>query len=180
MEINQDKIAVHKLTLLYLLHHARASLSEERLSEICAQLGLMEYFDLKTNLHDLTENHLITFLDQINGRFYSITESGSSTLSFFQKNLLYTTRSKIDTYLQAHEQELSLEASISAEYIRLSDHQYRVILRILEKNIPSFEISFLAESAAEADKYVTAWRTRALHIYRSTFELLISKQKELL
>ena len=93
-----------------------------------------------------------------------------------QKNLLFSTRSKIDTYLQAHKQELCLEASISAEYIRLSEHQYRVILRILEKNIPAFEISFLAESAAEADKYVTAWRTRALHIYRSTFETLLSKQ----
>ena len=176
MEVNQDKIAAHKLMLLYLLHHAQTPLSEERLSEICAQLGLMKYFDLKANLHDLTENQLISAVEQINGRFFSVTETGCSTLSFFQKNLLFSTRSKIDTYLQAHKQELCLEASISAEYIRLSEHQYRVILRILEKNIPAFEISFLAESAAEADKYVTAWRTRALHVYRSTFETLLSKQ----
>ena len=74
MEINQDKIAAHKLMLLYLLHHAQTPLSEERLSEICAQLGLMEYFDLKTNLHDLTENQLISAVEQINGRFFSITE----------------------------------------------------------------------------------------------------------
>ncbi len=175
METNQEKIAVYKLVILYILQQTDMPLSENRLSEMSASLNLMEYFQLKTSLYDLLKNHLIAETEQINGKFFHITDSGRTTLSFFETDLLFSLRQKINHYLQTHQQDILLEKTIYAEYIRLSDHQYRIVLRILENELPVFELSFFAQSAAEAEKYIFSWKSRAYDVYRSTFETLLAK-----
>ncbi len=174
METNQNKIAIQKLALLFFLQSADMAVSERRLSEASADLALMDYFDFKINLHDICDSHLASRKDAVHGRFYEITEVGRETLRFFLKELLYSTRQKIDAYCTDHKQDMQLESTVFAEYIRIGDDQFRVVLRILENNVSVFELSFFAASRAEADRYVSAWRKKAMEIYKSTFENLLS------
>ena len=174
METNQSKIAVQKLAILYFLHKAGRGVNERRLADACSTLALMDYFSLKVNLHDICENHLAEREDAIHGRFYTLTYVGSTTLGFFIKELLHSTRKKIDDYCETFGEDIRLDACVFAEYARVADDQYRVILRILENSVPVFELSFFATSRAEADKYLTVWRKKAMVIYETTFENLLS------
>ncbi len=169
METSRQKIAI-----LYLLSKCGVRMSEKRLTEAASQLSLMEYFSLRTNLHDLTENGLVKREDSVNGRFYSLTKVGLGTLDFFKKDLYASMREDIDAYAEKNAPDIQLESRVFAEYIRLSDDQYRVVLRIIENDLFVFEMTFFAASRGEADKYVTAWRKKALEVYRQVFEALLA------
>lgn len=176
METNQGKIAVRKVALLYALRQAAFPLDEEALAELCASLHLMEYFDLKSNLHDLLQTQWVVPRQQRNGLFYALSPTGADALSLFEDNLLRSLRAAIDGYLSEHAQELRLRTCTHAESIRLSEHHYRVTLQIMEDDLAIFELTFFADSAQEADKYLVAWKTRALSVYASAFDALLSKK----
>lgn len=177
MEIKQQKIAGQKLAILYFLHKASVRVSEQRLTEANAELALMDYFNLQTNLHDMLENHLILRQEAVNGRFFRITDVGETTLEFFIKDLLQSIRHKIDGYLTEYEADMRLESNIYAEYVRIAESQYRVILRMIENDVPVFEVSFFAQTHIEADKYVQAWRKNAMKVYSQMFETLLSDEE---
>ncbi len=180
METNQGKIAVRKVALLYALRQAECPLGEESLAELCAALHLMEYFDLKSNLHDLQQTQWVTPRQQRNGLFYALSPTGVDALSLFEGNLLRSLRAAIDGYLAEHAQELRLRFCTHAESIRLGEHHYRVTLQILENDLAIFELSFFADSAQEADKYLVAWKKRAFAVYASAFDALLSKKNPII
>ncbi len=174
MEVSKTAIAKNKLYILYILDKIEIKLSDTRLIQIANELGLMDYFDLNTALSELADNYLLSRTNSINGTFYQITELGKSTLEFFEKELLKSIRQKIEEYCQENREQLSLESHLFSEYIRVSEHQYRVTLKILENDVSVFEISFFATTKAEADKFVQGWRSRAMQVYQKTFENLLS------
>ena len=83
-------------------------------------------------------------------------------------------RQKISAYCEENREQFRLESQLFSEYIRLSEHQYRVNLKVLENDIAVFELSFFASTKAEADKYVQGWKKKALLVYQKTFENLLS------
>ncbi|MGI6665608.1 MAG: DUF4364 family protein [Christensenellaceae bacterium] len=176
METNQGKIAVQKITILYFLQKAQMRILEKRLIEATAELELMDYFDLQTNLHDMLENHLVLQQEAVNGKFFSITEVGETTLAFFEKEMLYSVRTKIETYCAENAREMRLESNLHAEYVRIAEAQYRVMLRMIENDVAVFEMTFFAASREEADQYVTAWRNKAMDVYRIMFETLLEEK----
>lgn len=176
METKQEKIAIQKLAILYFLQQAAVRVAEQRLTEANAALALMDYFNLQTNLHEMLENHLLLRQEAVNGRFYQITDVGETTLAFFEKDLLQSVRQKIDAYIENNAQEMRLESNVYAEYVRIAQSQYRVILRMIENDVPVFEVSFFAQTHAEADRYVQAWRKNAMKVYSQMFESLLSDE----
>lgn len=177
MESKQSAIAKNKIIILYILKQAEIKLSDTRLLDIANTLNLMDYFDMNSALHDMVENHLLDQSQSLNGTFYQISDVGESTLEFFEKELLASARSKIKEYCQRNKDELRLDSHLYAEYNRVSDHQYRVTLKLLENDISIFELSFFAGSKEEAAKYVAGWRKNAMSIYQRTFEQLLTDER---
>lgn len=173
METQKSKIAVNKLLILYILECAEYRVSDMRLILACGELALMDYFDLNSALHDLVENHLAEQSDSVNGTFYTISDIGKTTLDFFRKELLYSLRTKIGEYCQKHREDIRLDSQLYTDYMRISDEQYRVNLRLLENDLTVFEVSFFAASKEEADRYCKKWRENALAVYAKTFETLL-------
>ncbi len=173
METQKNKIAVHKLLILYILECAKSKVSDLRLIEICNQLSLMDYFDLNSALHDLVQNHLAQQSNSVNGTFYTISDVGETTLEFFRKEMLYSSRTKIADYCEKHQEDIRLDSQLYTEYMRITDDKYRVNLRLMENDIIVFEVSFFASSKEEADRYCSKWRSNALRVYAKTFETLL-------
>ena len=69
MESNKNAIAKNKLAILYILNKMDIRLSDTRLIEAADTLGLMDYFDLNSALHDLTENQLADMSPPSTARF---------------------------------------------------------------------------------------------------------------
>ncbi|MBR4078839.1 MAG: DUF4364 family protein [Christensenellaceae bacterium] len=173
MEVSRKGIERNKLTLLHILREFDTRLSDNQLLEMVTELDLMGYFDLNSCLRDLADNGLLKRDEAINGIFYSITEMGSETLDFFKKQVPFSLRQELSEYAEVHRDDFAMQSRIFSEYMEIGDHQYRVILRLVENSIPVFEITFFAHSREEAEMYVNSWRRNALEIYENTFRDLM-------
>ena len=162
----------NKLSILYLLMEFDISLTDTQLIAICTDLGLMDYFDLNNYLCELSQNGLISREEAVNGVFFSVTEIGRTTFDFFKKSLPLSERTAMAEYARLHRDEFRNRSRIFSEYMQVSDHQFRVMLKIFENSLPIFEISFFAHTKQEAQQYVDTWRQKAMEIYAKTFEAL--------
>ena len=171
--MKQQPNSRNKLLMLYLLHKIDTRLSETQLLRIISDNDWMNYFDYELTLKALEDNHMIDADPSINGIFYTITDIGRQTLSYFEKELPYSLREAVAGYCVAHKEELILEARLFGESLRLSDNEYLVRLRILEKNATVFELSLIAGSKEEAAHYVENWKHRAQDIFKMSYEMLI-------
>lgn len=173
MEVTKKGIERNKLTLLHILREFGTKLTDNQLLAMATDLELMDYFDLNSSLRDLADNDLLNREEAVNGIFYSITDMGSETLDFFKKQLPYSLRQELSEYANQHRSDFSMESKVFSEYMEIGDHQFRVILRLIENTMPVFEISFFATSKDEAEVYINAWRKKAFAIYENTFKSLL-------
>ena len=100
---------------------------------------------------------------------------GASTLELFQKELPFSKREAIDAYARQNKDRLRLESQLFAEYLQIGENQFRVTLKLMEKDVPAFELSLLTTSKAEAARIAEGWRRNALEVYQSVFRHLLKK-----
>ena len=175
MEISKSAIEKNKLSLLYLFIVFDQRLSDNQLLSICTELEIMDYFDLNTCLSSLTDAGLTEKSEAINGVFYTITPIGISTYDFFKKQIPFSQREIIREYAEEHKDDILMQSRIFSEYMQLSEHQYRVIMKILENNLPIFEINLFAHTKAEAEHFAVTWRKKAMQIYQDTLSGLLKE-----
>jgi len=165
-------IAQNKLLILYLLHSIHIQLSELQILRIVSENGWLNYFDFKESMFELIESKLVGRRDTPNGTFFVITELGETTLSHLQKELRSSKRKAIEDYCEANRDDLRLETELFADYIKLDENEYRVMLKILENQIPVFELSIIAYSKASAEAFIAKWKRTAPKIYKNTYDVL--------
>ena len=165
MQVNPKHIARNKLSILFMLKSCGLELRENQLIRLVADFSVMEYFELMRTLAELQKDGFIAITPSLAGSLIGITELGVTTLDFFKRELSYTWREKIDAYMEAHRAELRLEAKLFTEYYRIDDNEYRVTLRIIERNIPSFEVTLICTSKEEADRFARGWMKNAVDVY---------------
>lgn len=171
MATKDSGISTTKLLLLYLLNAVDSRLSELQILRIVSENNWVSYFDLQENIFELVQGDMLEAKQNINGKFYTITELGKDTLHFFQKELRASLRQEIDTYAQQNREQLRLETQLYAEYIRISDGEYRVTLKILERDVPVLDLNIVCYSKREAQAIAANWQSRATAIYK---DLLIA------
>ena len=173
METDEKKIAKNRIAVMYLLRSLNIEVTDKQLLRVVTELSVMDYFDLASVLDNLKSGQLIELRKAREGDFYTLTPLGENTLSFFEKELYLSQRNAIDEYCKEHREELQREASVAGEYVKLSDKQYRVTLRIMQKDLPVFEVSFFASNIEEAENYVKKWNERSSDVYRKVMDTLI-------
>ena len=175
METSKNAIEKNKLCLLFLFKAFDQRLSDNQLLSVCTELSLMDYFDLNNSLHELNEAGLLEKSEAVNGVFYSITQIGASTYDFFKKQLPFSQREVIQSFANEHREVLLAESRIFSEYLQISEHQFRVMLKILENNLPIFEINLFAHTKEEAERFAVSWRKNAMSIYQKTISDLFKE-----
>ena len=138
MKDPKKRIAQNKLIILYLLNAIEIRLSQLQILKIVTEKGWINYFDLKECLFELSEGGMIESHETQNGKFYSISELGKTTLYFFKKELLSSLRQEIDTYCKKNRVDLQLETELLADYLRIAEGEYRVTLKVIEKTKYAF------------------------------------------
>jgi len=167
-----EAIAQNKLLILYLLKSINIQLSELQILRIVSENGWLNYFDLKECLFELIEGRLVEQRETPNGTFYSITELGQDTVFYLEKELPESQRKAIDAYCDANRDALRLETELSADYIKIDEGEYRVMLKILENQLPVFELNLITWSKNSAEAVIHRWKDVAPAIYKSTYDIL--------
>ena len=160
-----EPIAQNKLLLLYLFNSINIQLSELQILRIVTEKGWLNYFDMKESIFELLESRLIEQHETTAGNFYSISELGKTTLSYLEKELRSSRRKDIDDYCIANRDDLKLETDLFADYVKIDEDEYKVMLKVLENQIPVFEINLVTYSKSSAQTFINKWEgRRALHI----------------
>ncbi|MEG2202506.1 MAG: DUF4364 family protein, partial [Christensenellaceae bacterium] len=155
--------------LLYLLDRSNMGLSELQIVRIMDELGLLSYFDLKECIFELEQNNHIIANPTPQTLLYSISEKGSAMLNVLVEDLRLSFRTSIDEYLQKNKSELEKESQLIGEFIKLSENEYRVTLKVLEQNRTVFEINLIVYSKTQAQQMVEQWRSKAVSLYQELF-----------
>ncbi|MDL2237990.1 DUF4364 family protein [Christensenellaceae bacterium OttesenSCG-928-K19] len=162
----QPSMAQNKLWVLYLLKQSEMELSELQIMRICDELDVIGYFDLVECLFELTQNGHIYQKNLPQGVAYGITEKGAEIINVMRNDLRLSLRHAVDDYLKQHKTALLKESQFIGEYLKLRDNEYRVTLRVLEKNETIFEINIIVSAKAEAQAMVEKWTENAVEIYK--------------
>lgn len=167
-----EPIAQNKLLILYLLKTINIQLSELQILRIVTDNGWLNYFDLKECMFELIEGRLVEQLETPNGAFYTITELGQTTVFYLEKELLESQRKAVDAYCAANRDDLRLETELAADYIKIDEGEYRVMLKVLENQQPVFELNLITCSQSSAEAFIRKWKDVAPAIYKTTYDSL--------
>ena len=167
-----EPIAQNKLLILYLLKTINIQLSELQILRIVTDNNWLNYFDLKECMFELIESNLVEQRDTPNGAFFTITELGETTLFYLEKELFNSQRKAIDTFCIENRDELRLETELFADYIKIDEGEYKVMLKVLENQVPVFELNLITYSQNSAEEFIKKWKHVAPKIYKSTYDSL--------
>lgn len=167
-----EAIAQNKLLILYLLKSINIQLSELQILRIVSENSWLNYFDLKECMFELMESRLVDQRDTPNGLFYSITDLGSETVFYLEKELPASVRKAVDTYCEANRNDLRLETELFADYLKIDEGEYKVMLKVLENQVPVFELNLVTYSQTSAESFIKKWKDVAPKIYKSTYDKL--------
>ncbi|MGI5849259.1 MAG: DUF4364 family protein [Christensenellales bacterium] len=170
--MNIEAIAQNKLLILYLLKTINIQLSELQILRIVTENNWLNYFDLKECMFELIESNLVEQRETPNGTFYAVTDLGRTTLYYLEKELLNSQRKAIDEYCSKNRDDLRLETELFAEYIKIDEGEYKVMLKVLENQIPVFELNLITYSQNSAEDFIKKWKHVAPKIYKNTYNSL--------
>jgi len=162
----KQSMAHNKLLLLYLLKQSGMALSELQLVRIMTELSFMGYFDLKECIFELEQGGHIRARITPQNTAYEISDTGANMLEVLIDDLRLSFREAVDEYLKEHRAKLEMESQFIGEYIKLSENEYRVILKILEHDRTIFEINSLVYSKQEAQRIIDNWPGSAIAVYK--------------
>jgi len=164
-----EPIAQNKLLILYLLNSINIQLSELQILRVVTEKNWLNYFDMKECMFELVESRLVDQRETLGGTFFVISELGQNTLGYLKKELRSSIRKSIDEYCEKNRADLRLETELFADYIKIDENEYKVMLKVLENQIPVFELTLVTYSQSSAQEFIEKWKSVAPTIYKSTF-----------
>lgn len=170
--MTQDPLTLYKLIVLYMLDKVKFKLTYAQISSFLLERDYTNYMSLQEVLSDLQETELVKADASMNRTFFSITDEGRSTLSYFENRIGDAIIADIDAFLAEKHLELKNEASITARYYKTTSGEYETELVAREKDteLVNIKISVPAEDMAET--ICESWYNKNEQIYKYLMETL--------
>ncbi|MDE6220720.1 MAG: DUF4364 family protein [Lachnospiraceae bacterium] len=170
--MTQDPLTLYKLIVLYMLNKVTYKLTYSQISSFILEKEYTSFMTLQQVISDLQDTELIKADTSLNRTFFSITEEGRNTLSYFGNRIGDAIIHDIDMFLLEKHLELKNEASITAKYYKTTSGEYTAELVAREKDteLVNIKISVPAEDMAES--ICESWYSKNEQIYKYLMETL--------
>lgn len=174
MKLSDDKenIAESKVLILYILYKANKSLTNDEFLKLVLSVTDMNYFYFQQFLLDLLNTKYVISYKKEDTQFYEITKQGIDALTLTKDLIPGIIKLKVDKNFDSELDSIEDEISVSAEYIPLSETDYKIKCKIFENGETIFELKTFAGSSLQAQKIVDNWKNNATEIYPKILELL--------
>ena len=126
--MTQDPLTLYKLIVLYMLDKVNFKLTNSQITGFILEKEYTNYITLQQIISDLLDAELIQSDTQMKRTYFSITEEGRNTLSYFGNRISDAIVNDIDTFLKEKHFELKNEASITANYYKLVSGEFETEL----------------------------------------------------
>lgn len=173
MNASNQELSLNKLIILYMLNILNTPLTNSKISEFVLNNGYTNYFSLQEYLNQMVETNLLKTTKSINETLYHITESGKTTLDFFENRIPDSTKSEIIQYLNENKLEIKSTLEISADYIPGLKGNYLVHCIAKEKDEILLELKVTVYEKEYALKICENWKEANHEIYKNLLSDLI-------
>lgn len=167
----EKEFAMNKLIILLILKEMNFPLSKAQITDIVLQNNLINYFDMQQCLQELEESKMIEKVE--NKERYTNTQIGQQTLSALLPRIPKDIVDLIKKYAIKNKDNIKLETQVFASYIKKSDTEYIVILKVVEKDITLIELKLNVVSANQAKQICTKWKQSYFQVYDQVMNILI-------
>ncbi|MBQ6174617.1 MAG: DUF4364 family protein [Clostridia bacterium] len=165
-----------RLTLLLCLDRT-APATREQLVEFIMTCGLMNYFDLCSNLEDLVKTRHITERNDRAGVLLSLSETGERTLAFFADRVPQSRRERILAEAPAWQARFRREQDAPAALVTREGQPTEMHLLAPEDCAPLLRALFVLRGAPP-DDWRTRWQQAAPILAHETAAMLDTAQRE--
>ena len=162
--MNQS-LPLYKLIILEMLNSVDFPLTNSQITEFLVKRGYATYFEVQQTFSDLTASKQIYEENVHHSTRYSITESGKQTLTYYNHLLPDSFTEDIRNYLKKNKIELRDTVSVVTGYKPASNEEYAVRCKIMEKDMPIFNMALLAPSTEIAEQICFNWEKKYAEIY---------------
>jgi hypothetical protein len=101
-----------------------------------------------------------------------ITEEGKTTLGFFENRISPEIKKDIETYLQEKSISLKEEASLSSEFFKGTDGEYKAHLIAREKHVTLLDLTISVPTETIAQSICEKWERKSQDVYQFLIEQL--------
>lgn len=175
---NNTEIEVRdKLAILMLIHDIKVPLTNEEVSEMILNSGLINYITMQHYITELCDLSMLETIPQDGKEHYLLTENGRVALDFFKVRIPGHMQDKITKLITYFNKELPVETQIKSNYSKISDQEYEVTLIITEDSKNMMEVKVNVMSEKHAELICSKWEDSATHYYGDILGLLTQEKK---
>lgn len=169
-----EPFTLYKLIILYMLEMVDFPLTNSQISEFILERDYTTFFTLQSVLSELTESSMIRQETIRNCSYFTITDSGSEALHYFQNRISKSIRDEIDQYMHDNKIKLRDEVSIIADYYKNTSDEYSVRCVVKEKYSNPIDLTITVPDEAQAKKVCSNWKNHCQQIYEFVMKELFS------
>ncbi|PKM50935.1 MAG: DUF4364 domain-containing protein [Firmicutes bacterium HGW-Firmicutes-7] len=173
MNATNQELSLNKLIILYMLNILDSPLTNSKISEFILNNGYTSYFSLQEYLNQMTESDLLKTTNASHTTMYYITESGKTTLEFFENRIPDSTKAEIVKYLDDNKFEIKSTLEISAEYYPGKKDDILVHCLAKENKEIIMELKVTVYEKDYAIKICDNWKVNNHEIYKNLLSDLI-------
>lgn len=164
---------IYKLIVMYMLDHSETTLTNSQISEFILEREYTNYFHLQQAVSELVEAGLLEKKKVKNTSYYSLTEEGKTTLSYFEDDLSSDIRQEVRDYLRAKGCEKPERILTPADYYETPQGGYAVRCQLIEKNVSVIDLNLAAPNLEAAKSICKNWSKKCQDIYGMIMEELL-------
>jgi predicted transcriptional regulator len=163
-----------KLMILYLLSKMDIPLTKTQITNAILESNLIDFFTFQQCISELEEAGMITQVLYQKKQCYAAADSGKKAIEVFEQRISKDTSDIINKYIEKNKDSLKKESQVIAEYSKISDKEYIVSLKVIEKELVLMDLKLSVVSAKQAKQVCEKWKNSSEKIYSQLISSLIN------
>lgn len=178
MDYHFDSKEDVKLIILTVINNFNIPITNAMIVDTVLTHSFVEYIDIMQYLHELTETSLVTYYIENETRYYSLTQKGKDTVSYFASKIPLTVRERLFATAKENARAFLNDESVQATYEKANDFEYTVTLRIMERGGDIFNLKITAGTEKMAKAMCGRFKRDPQTFYTSVFSMLVDTDSE--
>lgn len=174
MVLESGALADKKLMILYLLSKMDIPLTKTQITNAILENNLIDFFTFQQCISEMEETGMIRQVLHQKKQCFATTDIGKNAVEVFEHRISKNTSGIIDSYIEKNKDNLKKESQVIAEYKKVSDKEYIVSLKVIEKELVLMDLKLSVVSAKQAKQVCEKWKSSSEKIYSQLIGSLIS------
>lgn len=174
MILDSGVLADKKLLILYLLSNMDIPLTKTQITNAILENNLLDFFTFQQCISELEETGMIKQVLHQKKQCFATTDIGRKAVEVFEQRISKNTADIINNYIAKNKDSLKKESQVIAEYKKISDKEYIVSLKVIEKELVLIDLKLSVVSAKQAKQVCEKWKNSSEKIYSQLIGSLIN------